>query len=58
MGPEGVCLPGRLPEAEQERSQKMAEVKADKEACEVELKELSKAYNPHKMWAKNEGIVA
>eukprot|EP00438_Fugacium_kawagutii_P006963 Skav203629 [mRNA] locus=scaffold935:952418:955477:+ [translate_table: standard] len=47
-----------LPEDENERSQKVAEVKADKESCETELKELSKAVNPHKLWAKNEGITA
>eukprot|EP00438_Fugacium_kawagutii_P015173 Skav227598 [mRNA] locus=scaffold1141:276903:278063:- [translate_table: standard] len=47
-----------LPEAEEGRSQKVAELKIEKEACEAEVKELTKAFNPHKMRARNKGIAA
>ena len=48
------ALPAQAPD---DFSQQMAKVKADKKACEDDLKGLNKAICPHKMWAKNAGLI-
>ena len=48
------ALPAQAPD---DFSQQMAKVKADKQACEDDLKGLNKAICPHKMWAKNAGLI-